>query len=169
MPPVEPPVPALPARPAPSWRPTRPTVGLAATLHGTTIWWSGVDAEMQRQRHIRKVDFLVDGKTLYTDHTWPYSFHRPIWWTRARLQTAGTCSSCAYGAGGYRTRKPGPVRVVNPPLRITITGTAAGSAVNGVLNLGARASQRIERVTLSVDGKPISATPPPCTCSGGTR
>jgi N-acetyl-anhydromuramyl-L-alanine amidase AmpD len=150
-------LPARPARPAPSWRPTLVTVGLDPTLHGAAIWWSGVDAEMQRKRHIRKADFLVDGKTLYTDHTWPYSFHRPIWWdSRTVANGRHMLTVRAYGAGGYRTRRPVPVRVVNPPLRITITGTAAGRAVNGVLNLAARASQRIERIALSVDGKPVS-------------
>jgi hypothetical protein len=48
------------------------------------------------------------------------------------------------------------VRVANVPLRVGITGAVSGGAVNGVLELGARTNESVDRVTLYVDGKPVS-------------
>jgi hypothetical protein len=141
----------------------RPTVDRNATVHGKALWWSGIDAWTQWHRHIWKVDFLVDGKTLYTDHTWPYSFHRTIGWdTNSVGNGRHMLTVRGYGAHRYRLRKAIPVRVANPPLRVLITGAVSGGAVDGLLNLGARTNQPVERVALYVDGKAVSrdASPP---------
>lgn len=136
---------------------TRSTVDRNATVHGKTLWWSGVSAATEQRRRIWKVDFLVDGKTLYTDHTWPYSFHRTIGWNS---RTVGNGRHMlvvrAYGARGYRLRRSIPVRVANEPVRVEITGAVSGGAVNGVLDLAARTSEPVNRVTLYVDGRAVS-------------
>jgi hypothetical protein len=143
----------LPDRPAA----TRSTVDRQATVHGNALWWSGVSRSTQWRRHIWKVDFLVDGKTLYTDHTWPYSFHRTIGWnSRAVPNGRHMLTVRVYGARHYRVRKSIPVRVANAPLRVGITGAISGGAASGVLELGANVSERVDRVTLYVDGKPVS-------------
>lgn len=135
----------------------RSTVDRNASVHGRALWWSGIDGSTQWRRHIWKVDFLVDGKTLYTDHTWPYSFHRTAGWNSRSVGNGRHMLTVrAYGARHYRVRKSIPVRVVNPPLRIEITGATPGSAVNGMLELGASTNERVDRVTLYVDGKPVS-------------
>jgi N-acetylmuramoyl-L-alanine amidase/Bacterial Ig domain len=141
----------------------RSTVDRSATVHGKALWWSGIDSATQWRRHIWKVDFLVDGKTVYTDHTWPYSFHRTIGWdSRSVANGRHMLAVRAYGAHHYRTRKPVPVRVANPPLRVRITGAVSGGAVDGLLNIGARTNEVVERVALYVDGKAVSrdASPP---------
>jgi N-acetyl-anhydromuramyl-L-alanine amidase AmpD len=136
---------------------TRSTVDRNATVHGKALWWSGVARSTQWRRHIWKVDFLVDGNTLYTDHTWPYSFHRTVGWnSRTVANGRHMLTVRVYGARRYRVRKSIPVRVANAPLRVELTGTVSGGAVSGVLTLGASTSELVDRVTLYVDGKPVS-------------
>jgi N-acetyl-anhydromuramyl-L-alanine amidase AmpD len=135
----------------------RSTVDRNATVHGKALWWSGVDSSTQWRRHIWKVDFLVDGKTLYTDHTWPYSFHRTGGWNSRSVPNGRHMLAVrVYGAQHYRVRKSIPVRIDNTPLTVKITGAVSGGAVSGVLSLGASTSELVDRVTLYVDGKAVS-------------
>jgi hypothetical protein len=135
----------------------RSTVDRNATVHGSALWWSGINRSTQWRRHIWKVDFLVGGRTLYTDHTWPYSFHRTVGWNSRTVGNGRHMLTVrAYGARHYRVRKSIPVRVANPPLRIAITGAVSGGAVSGMLELGASTNELVDRVTLYVDGKPVS-------------
>ena len=62
----------------------------------------------------------------------------------------------AYGAYHYRVRKSIPVRVVNPPLRVAVTGAVSGGAVDGLLKLGVRTNEPVDRVALYADGKLVS-------------
>jgi hypothetical protein len=62
----------------------------------------------------------------------------------------------AYGTRGYRAWHRIPLRVANPPLRVDVTGAAAGSAVDGVVRLAAHATEPVERVVLYADGRPVS-------------
>lgn len=135
----------------------RATVDRNATVHGKALWWSGISSTTRWRKHIWKVDFIVDGRTLYTDHTWPYSFHRNVGWnSRAVGNGRHMLAIRAYGTRHYRVRKSVPVRVANTPLRVAITGAVSGGAVNGMLVLGVRTNELVERVTLYVDGKPVS-------------
>jgi N-acetylmuramoyl-L-alanine amidase-like protein/Big-like domain-containing protein len=136
---------------------TRPTVDRHAILRGKALWWSGINASTQWRRHIWKVDFLVDGTVRYTDHTWPYSFHRTVGWDSRTVGNGRHMLAVrAYGARHYHTRKSVPVRVVNPPLRVKVTGAVSGGAVNGVLGLGAQTNETVDRVALYVDGEATS-------------
>jgi hypothetical protein len=136
---------------------SRSTVDRNASVRGSALWWSGLTATTQWRRHIWKVEFQVDGKTLYTDHTWPYSFHRTLGWnTRGVSNGRHMLTVRAYGAHHYRLRKSIPVRVVNPPLRVAVTGAVSGGAVSGVLTLAARTNETVDRVALYADGKLVS-------------
>ncbi|MFL5952741.1 MAG: N-acetylmuramoyl-L-alanine amidase [Gaiellaceae bacterium] len=136
---------------------SRSTVDRNAAVHGHALWWSGIAAGTQWRRHIWKVDFIVDGRTLYTDHTWPFSFHRTQGWnTRDVANGRHMLTVRAYGARRYRVRKAIPVRVVNPPMRLAVTGAVSGGAVNGMLDLGVRANESVDRVALYADGKLVS-------------
>jgi N-acetyl-anhydromuramyl-L-alanine amidase AmpD len=138
-------------------QPRRLFVDRGARLRGKVLWWSGIDAWRRATRHIWKVDFMVDGKVLYTDHTWPFSFHRDRGWdTRTVPNGRHMLTVRAYGAHRYRVRKRIPVRVVNPPLRLRVIGAVSGGAVQGVLRLGARLNGPVDRVVLYADGKPVS-------------
>lgn len=132
-------------------------VDKGATLKGTALWWSGVDATRRWRKHIYKVDFIVDGKTMYTDNTWPYSFHRHEGWnTRSVANGRHMLAVLAYGTHHYRARKRIPVRVSNDPLSVKVIGAVSGGAVKGELTLGVRVSESVERIALYVDGKPVS-------------
>jgi hypothetical protein len=138
-------------------QPRRAFVDRGATLRGKVLWWSGVDAWRRATRHIWKVDFLVDGKVLYTDHTWPFSFHRDRGWDTTTVPNGRHMLTVRmYGTHRYRARKRIPVRVANPPLRLRVTGAVSGGAVQGVLRLAARANGPVERVVLYADGVPVS-------------
>jgi hypothetical protein len=146
----------VPGRPA---RPTvrRVVVERGATVRGRALWWSGIDASHRSRKHIWKVDFLIDGKTKYTDHTWPFAFHRPYGWDSTTVSNGRHMLSVhAYGRHGYRAWRRIPIRVANPPLQIGVTGAVAGSAVAGVVRLTARPSEQVERVVLYVDGRAVS-------------
>jgi hypothetical protein len=62
----------------------------------------------------------------------------------------------AYGTHHYRARKRLPVRVVNAPLQLALTGAISGGAVSGELTIGVGVQEQIERVALYVDGEPVS-------------
>jgi hypothetical protein len=148
----------VPARPKHTRDPIdRPVVDRGATIRGRALWWSGIDASRRARKHISKVDVLVDGKTQYTDHTWPFAFHRPYGWdSRTVANGRHMLSVRAYGARGYRAWRRIPVRVANPPMRVGVTGALPGDAVAGVVRLEARPSQPVQRVILYVDGRPVS-------------
>jgi N-acetyl-anhydromuramyl-L-alanine amidase AmpD len=137
--------------------PARSTVAPGAVVHGSPVWWSGVDYGHRWSKHIWKVEFYVDGKLLYTDHTWPYSFSRSKGWdSRTVANGRHMLTELEYGTGGYRVRKRIPIRVENPPLRVQVTGADSGGAVTGELTLGVHVSQAAERVVLYADGRPVS-------------
>ena len=122
----------------------RPVVDRGATIRGRALWWSGIDASRRARKHISKVDFLVDGMRQYTDHTWPFAFHRPYGWdSRTVANGRHMLSVRAYGARGYRAWRRIPVRVANPPMRVGVTGALPGDAVAGVVTLEARPSQPV--------------------------
>ena len=147
------PVPGAPTRP----EVVRSTVDRGATVHGKALWWSGVDWWRHATRHIWKVDFYVDGTLAFTDHTWPYAFHRTIGWDSTTVGNGRhMLSVLAYGTHHYRAWKRFPIRVANPPLRVRVTGAVSGGAVDGTVVLGVGVSQPIDRVTLYADGKPVS-------------
>lgn len=147
------------AVPAVAARDTAPAsvVDRHASVHGKAQWWSGIDSWRRWQKHIWKVEFYVDGKLLYTDHTWPYSFHRNVGWDSATVSNGShMLSELMYGTHHYRAWKRIPVRVVNPPMHIRIIGAVSGGAVAGLLTLNARINTDADRVVLYADGKPVS-------------
>jgi len=139
------------------WVRARPVVVPGARLLGKALWWSGIDASRRWRHHIYKVDFLVDGTRKYTDNTWPFAFHRTVGWDSTTVANGRhLLTVLAYGRHGYRTRKRVPVRVVNPPITLSVAGAAAGEAVAGDLQLDVSPSTPVQRVTLYADHKAVS-------------
>jgi N-acetyl-anhydromuramyl-L-alanine amidase AmpD len=135
--------------------PRRAVVDRGATVRGDALWWSGITSWKRWHRGIWKVEFAVDGKVLWTDRTWPFSFRAHRGWDTTTVSNGRHMLVIrAYGRRGFRSRKSVPVRVANPPLELTLTG--AGSGVHGVADIGVGVSERIERVALYVDGKAVS-------------
>jgi hypothetical protein len=154
-----PPAPPLPGLAAP-----RPSVVVpGARLQGVARWWSGVDAAKRWRRGIYRVDFFIDGRRLWTDRVWPFAFRGgPGWDTRTVANGRHMLSLRVHGRRGYRARRSIPVRVVNPPMRLRVSGVADHDPLRGDLVVRARPSERVERVALYVDGRPVSrdARPP---------
>jgi N-acetyl-anhydromuramyl-L-alanine amidase AmpD len=135
----------------------RSVVDPGAAIHGDALWWSGVDLNHRWWKHIWKAEFYVDGKLLYTDHSWPYSFHRTAGWnTRSVANGKHMLTVVEFGTHHYRVRKHVPVVVKNPPMHVRIAGAVNGGAVYGLLRLSATVNQPAQRVVLYADGKPVS-------------
>lgn len=146
-----------PSAAAPKSAPAPVVVDRNARIHGVAQWWSGVDYYQRWAKHIWKVDFYVDGKLLYTDHTYPYSFNHETGWNSRTVPNGWHMLGVRlYGTGHYRVWKRIPVHVVNPPMHVSVTGAVSGGAVNGVLTLTAQVTQDADRVVLYADGKPVS-------------
>lgn len=153
------PSPAPPSiAPGAAARTIRPSVvDRGATVKGNALWWSGIDASRRWRRHIHKVDFLVDGRRLWTDHTWPFAFRGGRGWnTRTVANGRHMLAIRAYGRRGYRVRKRIPLRVTNPPMQLSIAGASHGSGLLGLATIGVRADEPVRRVALYVDGRPVS-------------
>jgi len=152
-----PPAPPLPGEPAPAAAPRTSVVVRGARVQGVAKWWSGVDAAKRWRRGIHRVDFFVDGRLLWTDRVWPFAFRGGAGWdTRTVANGRHMLSIRVHGRRGYRARRSIPVRVVNPPMRLQIEGVGDGAAVRGDLVMPVRVSERVEGVTLYVDGAPVS-------------
>jgi hypothetical protein len=137
--------------------PVRATVDYHATVHGKALWWSGVTYWRRWARHIYKVEFAVDGNVLYTDNTWPYSFHRTVGWDTTTVSNGWHMLTVReFGTHHYRVVKHIPVHVVNPPLHVEVTGIVSNGAVAGNVVVGVHANGPVEAVALYVDGKPVS-------------
>ena len=137
--------------------PARAAVVAGATVRGVPRWWSGIDASRRWRRGIWKVDFLVDGRTLWTDNVWPFAFRGGRGWDSRTVPNGRHMLSLRiYGRRGYRARKQVPIRVANPPLALAVTGALENGAVRGAVVLGVRPSERVARVALYADGTPVS-------------
>jgi N-acetyl-anhydromuramyl-L-alanine amidase AmpD len=140
---------------AESAAPSRSVVDRGASVRGSALWWSGVTSWKRWHRGIYKVDFLVDGRRLWTDRTWPFSFRAHRGWDSTTVANGRHMLVVrAYGRRGFRSRKSVPIRVANPPLELTLSGTGAG--VHGVAEIGVKVSEKVKRVALYVDGRPVS-------------
>jgi hypothetical protein len=138
-------------------KPRRSVVDRNAVVRGRALWWSGVTLERKHRRHIYKVDFLVDGVVEYTDHTWPFAFHRHEGWnTRTVANGRHMLVVRAYGAHHYRARKRVPVRVANAGIELTVAGVYQDMPLSGLAKIDVRPSEDVERVALYVDGRAVS-------------
>jgi N-acetyl-anhydromuramyl-L-alanine amidase AmpD len=147
--------PATPRRAALSQR--RSVVDRGATVRGTALWWSGIDARQRWRKGIRRVDFLVGGVRLWTDRVWPFAFRGGKGWNTLTVANGRHMLVVrAYGRRGYRHRKAVPVRVLNPPMRLRISGAGPDDVLHGLARITVRAGEPVRRITLWVDGRPVS-------------
>jgi N-acetyl-anhydromuramyl-L-alanine amidase AmpD len=150
-------MPAAPPLPAATSAPKRAVVRDGATLKGTALWWSGIDAAKRWRRGFHRVDFYVDGKRLWSDRTWPFAFRGGKGWnTRTVADGRHLLTLRMFGRRGYRARKTVAVRVDNPPIRLDVAGLGEHGAARGEVTLTVRPSEPIERIALYVDGAAVS-------------
>ena len=158
--PTMPPAPPLPAAAA---KPRTSVVVPGARLRGTAKWWSGIDASKRWRRGIHRVDFFVDGRLLWSDRVWPFAFRGGAGWnTRTVADGRHLLAIRVHGRRGYRARRTIPVRVDNPPIALAVGGRGAPGAPRGEVTMTVRASERVHRVALYVDGRAVSrdSSPP---------
>jgi hypothetical protein len=137
--------------------PRRSVIERAAKVRGHALWWSGIDAAVRARRGIWKADFRVDGRTLYTDHTWPFAFHRHDGWdTRTVANGRHMLTVLAYGARHYRVRKSIPIRVANPPMSLAVGSGLSSGAVSGRVGVSVDSNEPIAGVALYVNGSAVS-------------
>jgi hypothetical protein len=137
--------------------PRRSVVERTAQVRGDALWWSGIDAAVHERRGIWKVDFRVDGRTLYTDHTWPFAFHRHDGWDTSTVANGRhMLTVLAYGARHYRLRKSIPIRVANPPMSLTVGSGLSSGAVSGQVGISVGSNEPIAGVALYVNGSAVS-------------
>jgi N-acetyl-anhydromuramyl-L-alanine amidase AmpD len=159
--PAAPPLPPAPS--AAKAAPRRSVVVPGATLKGTALWWSGIDAAKRWRRGIHRVDFFVDGRLLWTDRVWPFAFRGGAGWnTRTVADGRHLLALRMHGRRGYRARRTIAVRVDNPPLKLAISGLPDHGAARGEVTLTVRPSEPVDRIALYVDGRAVSrdARPP---------
>ena len=158
--PTMPPAPPLPAAAA---KPRTSVVVPGARLRGTAKWWSGIDASKRWRRGIHRVDFFVDGRLLWSDRVWPFAFRGGAGWnTRTVADGRHLLAFRGHGRRGDRARRTIPVRDDTPPIALAGGGLGAPGAARGEVTMTVRASERVHRVALYVDGRAVSrdSSPP---------
>ena len=164
--PAAPPLPSPAGGGAPAASAPAPVLSVVipgGRVRGVAKWWSGIDAAKRWRRGIHRVDFYVDGKLLWTDRVWPFAFRGGDGWdTRTVPNGRHMLAIRVHGRRGYRARRAIPVRVANPPMKLHVGGLENGTALRGDVTIPVRVGERVERVALYVDGKPVSrdASPP---------
>jgi subtilisin family serine protease len=150
---------------------TKPTVAIASPTGGTLAGLVPVSVSASDNVGVTRVELYAGGTLIATDTTTPYSFS---WDTTKFANTSYSLSAVAYDAAGNAgTSAPVAVGVSNvtapapppptttidsaPPVA-TITNPANGSTVNGMVSIGATATDNVgvTRLTLYVDGTMVS-------------
>jgi N-acetyl-anhydromuramyl-L-alanine amidase AmpD len=140
------------ARPKASTSVVRP----GAVVKGVVLW----DVPRVRRlwgRGVYRVEFFVNGKLRWRDRVGPFAFARGNGWdTRTVPNGRHMLAAKVYGRGGYRMLRRYPVRVNNAPIELLLAGVAPESGARGEVTIDVRPSYPVKRLTLYVDGKPVS-------------
>ena len=157
---------------APASDTTKPTVAIASPTGGTLAGLVPVSVSASDNVGVTRVELYAGSTLIATDAISPYSFS----WDTTKFANSGySLSALAYdAAGNVGTSAPVAVTVSNvtapppppppptssdsvPPVA-TITNPAAGSTVNGMVSIGAKATDNVgvTRLSLYVDGTMVS-------------
>ncbi|HEU0023995.1 MAG TPA: DUF4082 domain-containing protein [Thermoleophilaceae bacterium] len=136
---------------APNVAITAPAPG--ATLSGTAT----VTASASDNVGVESVQFMVDGFTVWTDTTSPYSLSGSTTWLSDGTHTLSAVARDA--AGNATTSADVTVTVDNNAPTVSITSPTAGTTVSGNRTLTASASDAVgvQSVQFQVDGADIGA------------
>jgi hypothetical protein len=131
------------------------TVYRGQTLAGVVPWRVATVAHDTRTQ---RVDFVVDGEVLWSDHEAPFSFGGGRGWNTTQLPNGRhTLVVRAIGGDGASATKRYVVRVRNYAFSLTTAGIRPWQRVRGIVRLRANVwGARADRVQLSVDGHAIS-------------
>ena len=105
----------------------------------------------------RRVDFLVDGKVVWSDRRRPFAFARGRGWNTTQVAN-GTHTLVVRASGGGRTATQRlVVRVVNHDFAVTTSGIRDWQRVKGALHVRANVrGAQTHGIGLYVDGKIVS-------------
>lgn len=155
---------ALP-EPAPAVVERKVRCGYRRSIHSTTIYRGQTLAGIAPWRaqacgkRLYRVDFLVDGKRLWSDTVRPFAFARDRGFNTTTLVNGWhTLTLRAYGPRGHRVRKNLRVKIENPPFAVEAERLGEGQAVNGIVRLTAVANAPAKRVALVVDGEVVATS-----------
>jgi hypothetical protein len=140
---------------------TPPTVSITVPSGGSVSGVVTVSVSASDNVGVASVQLLVNGAVLATDTSSPYNFS---WDSSSLAGTSATLTARAYdAAGNFATSAPSTVSVISntptsgvdsTPPTVQITGVTNGQQVNGMVTVGAVASDNVavSSVTLSIDG-----------------
>ena len=113
-------------------------------------------------RHIRKVDFLVDGKRVGRDSVWPYHLAGGDGLNTTELVNGWhTLTVRAHGRRRYRVSKSIRVRVVNRQFAVAPVGLGAGQAVSGAVRFRVFTNAPAAGIELALDGEVVARSEGP--------
>lgn len=146
--------------PAPPSLPVRRVACFTRSLHSTTIAtgqtvgglvpWDALACG----RALTRVDFLVDGRLLWTAKRRPFAFARGRGWNTTALADGWhRLTLRAHGPNGYSIRRDLRVRVINRPYAAEVAGVEPDAQVAGEVALAVAPTAATRRVVLRVDGE----------------
>jgi N-acetyl-anhydromuramyl-L-alanine amidase AmpD len=108
-------------------------------------------------RHIRKVDFLVDGRRVGRDSVWPFMLGGGDGLNTTDLVDGWhTLTVRAHGRRKYRVSKSIRVRVVNRPFAVAPVGLGAGQAVSGAVRFRSFTNAPAAGIELALAGEVVA-------------
>jgi hypothetical protein len=153
-----------------------PVVTLVGLSEGQTI--SGglqLEARVQSDSAVSRVEFAVDGALVATERYGPYclagdggALPCSRWDTRKVADGTRVFVATAYDSAGRAGRASVAVQVLNAPSPVTLVGPSQGQTVSGGLRLEARvAASGVARVEFAVDGALVATERSGPYCLGG--
>ena len=108
-------------------------------------------------RHLRKVDFLLDGKRVGRDGVWPFMLAGGDGLNTTSLVNGWhTLTVRAHGRRRYRVSKSIRVKVVNRPFAVAPVGLGAGQAVGGTVRFRAFTNAPAKGIELALGGEVVA-------------
>ena len=128
----------------------RTTIGSGQVLHGVVPWSVATS-------RARKVDFLVDGRLLWSDARRPFAFAGGRGWNTTQLANGTHVLTIRASGDGHSAAKRLVVRVANADFALTTSALRAWQLVKGTLRIHANVrGARTNGIGLYIDGHVVS-------------
>jgi hypothetical protein len=137
-----------------------PTVSITSPAAGATVNAGSVPitANASDDTSVASVAFAVDGTTVSTDTTSPYSANWDA--SKATAGSSHTITAKATDAGGLSTTAQETVKIAaatQAPPTVSLSAPAAQATVSGTTNISVTASSGVKNVQFKLDGANLGA------------
>jgi hypothetical protein len=138
-----------------------PTVSITSPSSGATVNAGSVPmtANASDDTSVASVAFAVDGTTVSTDTTSPYSANWDA--SKATAGSSHTITAKATDAGGLSTTAQETVKIAAatqpPPPTVSLSAPSAQATVSGTTNISVTASSSVKNVQFKLDGANLGA------------